>query len=83
MKVNAFKDKDMIFTPCKMDGHFWQSLVSIYFYLANPDELVNLRNEDQKSYYEFVEPFGRFISATEEELKELGHIEEKEIEVEK
>jgi hypothetical protein len=79
MKVNAFKEPDMIFSPAKVDVAFWSSLVNIYFYLANPEELVKMKNEDSKIYYEFIEPFSRFISATETELKELGHIEEKEV----
>jgi hypothetical protein len=79
MKFSAFKDQDLIFSPAKVDVTFWQQLVSIYFYLANPDELKQLHEEDQKKYYEFIEPFSRFIVATEDELREKGYIVDKEM----
>jgi hypothetical protein len=78
MKYSVFKDQDLIFSPAKVDVNFWKQLVAIYFYLANPEELKVLYEEDQKQYYEFIEPFSRFIVATEEELREKGYIVEKE-----
>lgn len=71
--------EDLLFTPAQCDGWFWTRMSSLLMWLANPEELAKIYRENPKEYFELIEPFQRFISATENELKEKGLLTEKEI----
>lgn len=71
--------EDLIFSPCKVDGHFWKNFHVLVSYLGNPEGLVELKNTDKEKYTEVIEPFIRFVSETEKELHSKGFLEEVEI----
>lgn len=67
---------DLVFSPCKVDGNFWTNFHVLLSLLGNPEELVRLKNESLDEYNQVIEPFVRFITATEAELHARGHISE-------
>lgn len=69
-----------MFSPCKVDGAFWSQFHVILSYLGNPTDLADLKDKDPDSYAAVIEPFVRFISVTEEELFQKGHIKKQALE---
>lgn len=71
---------DLLFSPAVCSGDFWSQMSSLLLYLAAPNELVKIYEESPEDYFKLIEPFQRFISVTENELKEKGLLVEKELE---
>lgn len=77
MKVYTVPE-DLLFTPAQCDGWFWSRMSSLLVWLSNPEELARIYRENPKEYFAIIEPFQRFISVTEEDLRNSGKLVEKE-----
>ncbi len=77
-KVYTIPD-ELMFSPAVCQGAFWGQMTSLLVYLAAPNELVKIYEESPEEYFKIIEPFQRFISVTENELKEKGLLNEKEL----
>lgn len=64
------------FFPPAVDGYFWKQFSSLLPYLADPQELVKLFEEDFEAYKEVTTPYIKYVMATEKELLEKNLLED-------
>jgi hypothetical protein len=76
MNVKNFKNNNLIFTPCQVDVNFWKSLVNTYLHIVNIEELYVIYQNSPEDFFAIIEPLGRFIAATEEDLNTQGYLED-------